>query len=438
MRLRFNKLILLMSLIGGVGILPAQAQVSDSQVGALVEALRLAAPRPDQGGERYYSEWTVKAENIPRWSQACLGRSLTPEQFEASPVTARGILVCVIRDVLRDEYRASGSNEAIAVRRSASWWMTGSPDRYNSGDTATYTQKVLSFYQQNKPVSSTKPNSTQFPTPPGKPVSPLPKPQSANQPGAVQVPTQPSAQPPTQSQSKTVYDRYMQAGYAATNQRDNRTALLYFKRALDERPDDPYATQAIRNVESYLNRPSSSTPSTLPTPRRDANNQSSRDAIKSPTDTLRERVSTLTPQNAVQLINQWLQAKAEIFAPPFDRQQAVNLTTGELLAALIKPDGVLTWLKSNRAYYRYGVQRVESVERFVATRDRATIELKVTEDRTLYLNGTIDPNQTDFSIQHIRFSLEVIDGIWKIADYKTVDGFLLERSILDNASSANR
>jgi hypothetical protein len=139
--------------------------------------------------------------------------------------------------------------------------------------------------------------------------------------------------------------------------------------------------------------------------------------------------ATLSQQEAVDLINRWLQAKADIFAPPFDQQQAINLTTGELLFSLMKPDGVLAWLKTNRAYYRYGVQKVDSVDRFLAVRDRATVEITLTEDRTLYLNGAVDPKRTDFSAQRIRFSLESIDGNWKIADYKTVDGSLLERSV---------
>jgi serine/threonine-protein kinase len=140
--------------------------------------------------------------------------------------------------------------------------------------------------------------------------------------------------------------------------------------------------------------------------------------------------ASITEQQALELINRWLQAKADIFAPPFDQQQALDLTSGELLASLLKPEGVLTWLKNNRAYYRYGAQKVDSVERFVATRSRATMELKMTEDRTLYLNGVIAPEQTDFSVQKIRFSLELVEGIWKIADYKRTDGFLLERSLL--------
>jgi len=79
---------------------------------------------------------------------------------------------------------------------------------------------------------------------------------------------------------------------------------------------------------------------------------------------------------------------------------------------------------------------VDSIERFVVARDRATIEVNVTEDRTLYRSGMIDPNQTDFSSQRVRFTFMSDNGVWKIADYKTVNGLLLERSILEAASLA--
>ncbi|HEY9635515.1 MAG TPA: hypothetical protein V6D14_19080 [Coleofasciculaceae cyanobacterium] len=133
---------------------PAQsmssAQIADVQVSALVEALRQAAPQPDQPSDGLYSEWQVKAENIPSWSKQCNGQELTPTQFQNSPVTARAILVCVMRDVLRDQYTASSNNESVAVKRAASWWMTGDPNQYTSDSTASYTQTVLDLYQQSR------------------------------------------------------------------------------------------------------------------------------------------------------------------------------------------------------------------------------------------------------------------------------------------------
>ncbi|HBL60808.1 MAG TPA: hypothetical protein DDZ80_20920 [Cyanobacteria bacterium UBA8803] len=125
------------------------SNISDAQVGALVEALRLAAPQTGTENDGLYSDWQIKPENIPGWSKQCKGQEMTPEDFAASPVTARAVLVCVMRDVLSEEYTASGNNESLAVQRAASWWMTGDPTRYNSDSTAAYTQKVLGFYQQS-------------------------------------------------------------------------------------------------------------------------------------------------------------------------------------------------------------------------------------------------------------------------------------------------
>jgi hypothetical protein len=50
------------------------------------------------------------------------------------------------------------------------------------------------------------------------------------------------------------YTRYMNIGYAATQKRDYQTALINFRRALNERPGDSYATRAISNVQSYIQR----------------------------------------------------------------------------------------------------------------------------------------------------------------------------------------
>ncbi|MEL7034715.1 MAG: hypothetical protein AAFO04_03735 [Cyanobacteria bacterium J06592_8] len=131
-------------------MLPVHAQVSNTQVQALVEALRLAAPQTGTDADGLYTDWQIKPNNIPRWSQLCIGEEMTPAQFEANERKAREVLGCVMEDVLKEEYPKSGDNEEVAIRRAAAWWMTGDPDQYNSGQTAEYTQKVLRFYQQQK------------------------------------------------------------------------------------------------------------------------------------------------------------------------------------------------------------------------------------------------------------------------------------------------
>jgi hypothetical protein len=182
----------------GLWAMPIQAQVSDAQVGRLVEALRRAAQQRAPGNNGLVSEWQILPGNIPRWSKLCTGQELTVRQFEENTAQAREILVCVVRDVLRDEYKASGNNEALAVQRAAAWWMTGDPNQYNSGSTAAYTQNVLSFYQQQSP----KPQ-TQQPATPAKPVS--------SQPSSPPAPA-PSATKPTINASSSAQVSNSQVG----------------------------------------------------------------------------------------------------------------------------------------------------------------------------------------------------------------------------------
>lgn len=56
------------------------------------------------------------------------------------------------------------------------------------------------------------------------------------------------------AQNNSGYDKYMELGYKATRLRNYRTALRYFEQALKVRPNDRYATAAIRNVNDYLER----------------------------------------------------------------------------------------------------------------------------------------------------------------------------------------
>ncbi len=203
--------------------MPAQAQVSEIQVGKTVEALRLAAPKTATKNDGLFSEWQVKPDAIARWSKQCNGRELSSTEFEANATAARSIVTCVVRDVLRDEYRASGNNEFMAVRRVAAWWMTGDAKNYGKPAIAPYVEEVVSLYKWRTPTAATKPA-------------------------------------PAMKSSQSVYDRYMQAGYAADQQKDAATALLYFTRALDERPNDPFATQAMRNAQTSVERTPVSTP----------------------------------------------------------------------------------------------------------------------------------------------------------------------------------
>src|SRR5919202_6040457 len=197
------KRLVLSGVIMGVGLwaMPVQAQVSEGQVRALVQALRDAAQQRAPGNNGLVSEWQILPENIPRWSRRCTGQALTSAQFEASTPKAREILVCVMRDVLRDEYTASGNSETLAVRRAASWWMTGNPNRYNSDSTAAYTQNVLSFYQKQR-TGSQAAEPSPLPKPPTVAQAAQPAPQPLPKPPTVAQAAQPAPQPSPQSSAR--------------------------------------------------------------------------------------------------------------------------------------------------------------------------------------------------------------------------------------------
>ena len=123
----------------------AFGQATDAQTDALTEALRLGAPKTDRPG--LYGDWKVKPAIIPVWSARCLGTPLTPEAFAADPAAARQVVRCVMSQELGRQLSLTG-DEHLAVRRAASWWMTGDPEQYDQGGTGQYTDRVLRDYRE--------------------------------------------------------------------------------------------------------------------------------------------------------------------------------------------------------------------------------------------------------------------------------------------------
>ncbi|KYC38519.1 serine/threonine protein kinase [Scytonema hofmannii PCC 7110] len=134
-----------------------------------------------------------------------------------------------------------------------------------------------------------------------------------------------------------------------------------------------------------------------------------------------QQVNTTSPpaiaeSEARNLINKWLQAKRVMFAPPYDSQPAAELTTGSQYESTAGEEGSINSLKKDGHSYKYGVQTIDSVDEFSVNGDRAILQVKVTEDRTLLdRNGNILPKETDFKTRTVRYTLEFIDGRWKIA-----------------------
>ena len=182
---------------------PPKPQVSDAQIRAMVNALKDAAP-PNSANDGLYSEWQIKPGIIPDWSKRCIGRSVTPQELEGSPVTARGIVSCIAKRELNRNYAATNRNEMATVRRTACWWMTGDTGACQSGSTAKYVSRVVGFYEKEKsqtgesssPEPTASPSPTPAPTPTEAP-TPTPTPGGTPTPEPTPEPTPAPTPEPT-------------------------------------------------------------------------------------------------------------------------------------------------------------------------------------------------------------------------------------------------
>ena len=179
---------------------------------------------------------------------------------------------------------------------------------------------------------------------------------------------------------------------------------------------DSKPTPTQQSVEETPSSSSSPSPTSINSSSTPTQIESSTQAQFSPSTS-----SSIAKQEAVAVINRWQESKKVLFAPPFNRQLGAELTTGEAYRKNIGSGSSLEWLQDNNAYYRYGAQRLDSLENFVASGDQATIEVVVTEERTLYKsNGNIDRDSTALDTRLIRYSLQRENGQLKISDYSTV------------------
>ncbi|WP_293122499.1 IMS domain-containing protein [Okeania sp. SIO1I7] len=136
---------------------------------------------------------------------------------------------------------------------------------------------------------------------------------------------------------------------------------------------------------------------------------------KFPTPPTTELVTSISQQQAEELIQNWLKAKKEIFAPPYNRKLAAELTTGKVYDNIVASDGAIAWLKENNAYYQYKMQKIDSIEYFSTQGNQATIQVKVTEKYQLFKNDKLDATRSGSAQLTVIYNLIFIDGKWKIA-----------------------
>ncbi len=142
-------------------------------------------------------------------------------------------------------------------------------------------------------------------------------------------------------------------------------------------------------------------------------------AIASPTILPTPTPPALTEPEAVNLINQYLQAKKQMFAPPYDRQIAANIMTGKAYHDVTGPEGTITWLQQHNSYYRYGNLNAGSTGYFNTSGDQAEIQVIISEEVYFYVNNIL--NKSDNYSANYRFSLRRENNTWKIADRQNLN-----------------
>ncbi len=133
-----------------------------------------------------------------------------------------------------------------------------------------------------------------------------------------------------------------------------------------------------------------------------------------PTPTVIPVSEEFSAAHAQALTQRYLNAKSNIFAPPFDRQLAAELTTGKLFREIIDAS---SWMQANNAYYRYAFRSVGATGKIYYGNDSSAIaELRIIEQYKYYQNGREDPSQGDYYDKLVRWSFEKENGVWKISD----------------------
>jgi serine/threonine-protein kinase len=138
-------------------------------------------------------------------------------------------------------------------------------------------------------------------------------------------------------------------------------------------------------------------------------------------------VLPINEYDAEAIIANWLRCKSELFDYPYDRSCGKEILTGVAYQDNIqRDDGNLSsveWLENNGSYYIFERQQIDEIVAFQLGDRNATIQLIVTEERTLYdANDNVDTDASGYDQRLVKYNLEFTeDGLWKIADYRTLE-----------------
>ena len=118
-----------------------------------------------------------------------------------------------------------------------------------------------------------------------------------------------------------------------------------------------------------------------------------------------------TESNAIALIDRWLSAKSQIFAPPYNVALANQLLTGKLATDV--NNGMYN-LKQSGNFYKYSNQKVTRVINFQSNSKQARIEVEIIEKVMYYEQGNLVSNNSNSYVYVYDF--EKLGSEWKISE----------------------
>ncbi len=120
-------------------------------------------------------------------------------------------------------------------------------------------------------------------------------------------------------------------------------------------------------------------------------------------------------ERVLQAINNYLEAKPQLFGPSLDRDAADEVLTGDRYDRAM---GSIQWLKRYKGYYDYHSSQIDDSRNFQLEGNRAKIDVTLTEHLTLYIDGNVDRSQSTVSpnSSDYRITLEKINRNWKISN----------------------
>jgi ARC6-like, IMS domain len=135
-------------------------------------------------------------------------------------------------------------------------------------------------------------------------------------------------------------------------------------------------------------------------------------------------VNQISQDEAIGVVKEWLAAKNNIFAPPYNQQLGESLTVGKALKDNVRgpstdgeAESSLEWLRNRGKSWRYGYQRIDAVNNFISDDQQAVIAVAVYEQRALYNSGGGIERSIDKTTS-TTYTLRRDGGRLKIADFK--------------------